>query len=80
LSNNDWAATPTRARTEGEPDVNHVFSNFKNGRQARTISEADARERSRRKGDRMQGVVVEVRKSRAPRQEQDTPAAGVFRF
>lgn len=81
MSNNDWAAVPTRVRAEAEPDVNHVFSNFKGGRQARPISEAEARDRSRRKGDRMQGVVVEVKRSRTGRQDPvSSEATGLFRL
>jgi len=79
LSSNDWAAVPL-PKTERELDANHVFSNFKNNRPARAPSEAEARDRSRRRGeDRMRGVVVEVRKSRSPRQEPDS-VAGTFRF
>jgi len=77
LSSNDWAAVP-RTRTEPELDANHVFSNFKNSRPARGPSEAEARDRSRRRGeDRMRGVVVEVRKSRA---RPEPEAASAFRF
>jgi len=78
LSSNDWAAMP-RPKTEPELDVNYVFSNFKNGRPAGRPSEAEARDRVRKRGeDRMRGVVVEVRKSKTARQEPE--AAAAFRF
>lgn len=73
MKNDIWSDRP-RTPSRDEPDVNHVFANFKNVGAPRRLSESDMRDRSRRRGDDpMRGVVVEVRRSRPAREDDYAP-------